>query len=181
MIKVSSTGMAVSLITDLRFPTPGQQGHGRRIIQLAAKSEISIRYELYNKFIDAVKNTFETSDYNHIYIKWDGDIYTCSWSRIENYKELNDAYYALYPQESYDVYIYFDNNGKVAALIPYDMIKTSSKGATINELVYKEEGYEKIKESVIEFDSIKESVIDYAHEIPGVKEWYYWSEGIHYE
>ena len=24
--------MAVSLITDLRFPTPGQQGHGRRII-----------------------------------------------------------------------------------------------------------------------------------------------------
>ena len=25
--------MAVSLITDLRFPTPGQQGHGRRIIQ----------------------------------------------------------------------------------------------------------------------------------------------------
>ena len=33
MIKVSTTGMAVSLITDLRFPTPGQQGHGRRIIQ----------------------------------------------------------------------------------------------------------------------------------------------------
>ncbi|WP_336536901.1 hypothetical protein [Bacteroides acidifaciens] len=33
MIKVSTAGMAVSLITDLRFPTPGQQGHGRRIIQ----------------------------------------------------------------------------------------------------------------------------------------------------
>ena len=26
--------MAVSLITDLRFPTPGQQGHGRRIIHI---------------------------------------------------------------------------------------------------------------------------------------------------
>ena len=34
MIKVSTTGMSVSLITDLRFPTPGQQGHGRRIIQM---------------------------------------------------------------------------------------------------------------------------------------------------
>ncbi len=32
MIKVSTTGMVVSLITDLRFPVPGQQRHGRRII-----------------------------------------------------------------------------------------------------------------------------------------------------
>ena len=33
MIKVSSTGMVVSLKMDLRFPIPGQQGHGCRIIQ----------------------------------------------------------------------------------------------------------------------------------------------------
>ena len=33
MIKVSTTGMAVSLKMDLRFPIPGQQGHGGRIIQ----------------------------------------------------------------------------------------------------------------------------------------------------
>lgn len=33
MIKVSTTGMVVSLKTDLRFPIPGQQGHGGRIIQ----------------------------------------------------------------------------------------------------------------------------------------------------
>lgn len=33
MIKVSTTGMAVSLKTDLRFPIPEQQGHGDRIIQ----------------------------------------------------------------------------------------------------------------------------------------------------
>ena len=33
MIKVSTTGMAVSLKTDLRFPVTGQQGHGHRIIQ----------------------------------------------------------------------------------------------------------------------------------------------------
>ena len=32
MIKVSTTGMVVSLKTDLRFPIPGQQGHGGRII-----------------------------------------------------------------------------------------------------------------------------------------------------
>lgn len=34
MIKVSTTGMAVSLKTDLRFPESGQHGHGSRIIQL---------------------------------------------------------------------------------------------------------------------------------------------------
>ena len=34
MIKVSITGMVVSLKTDLRFPIPGQQGHEGRIIQL---------------------------------------------------------------------------------------------------------------------------------------------------
>ena len=32
MITVSSTGMVVSLKMDLRFPIPGQQGHGGRII-----------------------------------------------------------------------------------------------------------------------------------------------------
>lgn len=35
MIKVSTTGMAVSLKTDLRFPISGQWGHGDRIIHLA--------------------------------------------------------------------------------------------------------------------------------------------------
>ena len=33
MIKVSTSGIVVSLKTDLRFPIPGQQGHGHRIIQ----------------------------------------------------------------------------------------------------------------------------------------------------
>ena len=37
MIKVSTTGMAVSLKTDLRFPVTGQQGHGGRIIHLQNK------------------------------------------------------------------------------------------------------------------------------------------------
>ncbi|MFR5671442.1 MAG: Dabb family protein [Agathobacter rectalis] len=40
MIKVSTTGMAVSLKTDLRFPISGQWGHGDRIIQEAQKKEI---------------------------------------------------------------------------------------------------------------------------------------------
>ena len=39
MIKVSTTGMVVSLKTDLRFPIPGQQGHGGRIIQIIKKSK----------------------------------------------------------------------------------------------------------------------------------------------
>ena len=34
---VSITGMMVSSITDLRFPSPGQQGHEARIIQPGAK------------------------------------------------------------------------------------------------------------------------------------------------
>ena len=33
MIKVSTTGMMVSLKTELRFPISGQQGHEARIIQ----------------------------------------------------------------------------------------------------------------------------------------------------
>lgn len=37
MIKVSTTGMAVSLKTDLRFPISGQWGHGDRIIHGAKK------------------------------------------------------------------------------------------------------------------------------------------------
>ena len=32
---VSTTGMVVSLKTDLRFPESGQQGHGAQIIQKA--------------------------------------------------------------------------------------------------------------------------------------------------
>ena len=43
MIKVSTTGMAVSLKTDLRFPISGQWGHGDRIIQ------ISVERKKYNK------------------------------------------------------------------------------------------------------------------------------------
>ena len=39
MIKVSTTGMVVSLKTDLRFPIPGQQGHGGRIIQCTHRTD----------------------------------------------------------------------------------------------------------------------------------------------
>ena len=34
---VSTTGMVVSLKTDLRFPESGQQGHGAQIIQLLGR------------------------------------------------------------------------------------------------------------------------------------------------
>ena len=42
MIKVSTTGMAVSLKTDLRFPESGQHGHGSRIIHLIDEPELSM-------------------------------------------------------------------------------------------------------------------------------------------
>ena len=41
MIKVSITGMVVSLKTDLRFPIPGQQGHEGRIIHRLRSTNIS--------------------------------------------------------------------------------------------------------------------------------------------
>ena len=40
MIKVSTIGMVVSLKTDLRFPIPGLQGHGGRIIQDDTEAKI---------------------------------------------------------------------------------------------------------------------------------------------
>ena len=42
MIKVSTTGMVVSLKTDLRFPIPRQQGHGGRIIHFEENSDMSL-------------------------------------------------------------------------------------------------------------------------------------------
>lgn len=45
MIKVSTTGMAVSLKTDLRFPISGQWGHGDRIIQMIATFLVFIYHD----------------------------------------------------------------------------------------------------------------------------------------
>ena len=45
MIKVSITGMVVSLKTDLRFPIPGQQGHEGRIIQQLEKDAVAFQEE----------------------------------------------------------------------------------------------------------------------------------------
>ena len=42
MIKVSTTGMAVSLKTDLRFPISGQWGHGDRIIHTYVVKQFNI-------------------------------------------------------------------------------------------------------------------------------------------
>ena len=39
---VSTTGMVVSLKTDLRFPESGQQGHGAQIIHLVESDLIEI-------------------------------------------------------------------------------------------------------------------------------------------
>lgn len=48
---VSTTGMVVSLKTDLRFPESGQQGHGAQIIQDIAYAN------LYNRKHGAVVST----------------------------------------------------------------------------------------------------------------------------
>ena len=47
MIKVSTTGMAVSLKTDLRFPISGQWGHGDRIIQYLLQLQYFSKYHLF--------------------------------------------------------------------------------------------------------------------------------------
>lgn len=46
MTKVSTTGVVVSLKMDLRFPIPGQQGHGGRIIQFPADYDFESHKEL---------------------------------------------------------------------------------------------------------------------------------------
>jgi len=46
MIKVSTTGIVVPLKTDLRFPIPGQWGHGSRIIHFARKIDLKISEKL---------------------------------------------------------------------------------------------------------------------------------------
>ena len=52
MIKVSTTGMAVSLKTDLRFPESGQHGHGSRIIHttLSENDSKDIKRDKLNAF-----------------------------------------------------------------------------------------------------------------------------------
>lgn len=46
MLKVSTTGMAVPLKMDLRFPISGQQGHGDRIIQAVIIDALKNKYSL---------------------------------------------------------------------------------------------------------------------------------------
>ena len=60
MIKVSTTGMAVSLKTDLRFPIPGQQGHGGRIIQYGKAS--SYGRTQYNTLPTYIRNAIDHPD-----------------------------------------------------------------------------------------------------------------------
>ena len=59
MIKVSTTGMAVSLKTDLRFPESGQHGHGSRIIQEVFKAPDVLWFESF-KMCDFT-NRYEVS------------------------------------------------------------------------------------------------------------------------
>ena len=47
MIKVSTTGMAVSLKTDLRFPISGQWGHGDRIIHSSSFFLVSKSFSVW--------------------------------------------------------------------------------------------------------------------------------------
>ena len=44
---VSTTGMVVSLKTDLRFPESGQQGHGAQIIQTPQGYVIGVFFRGY--------------------------------------------------------------------------------------------------------------------------------------
>ena len=57
-LTVSSTGMPVSLLLEMRFPTAGQMGHEDQIIQEGSRSD--------------VKNGHKTSGELDIMLKWKG-------------------------------------------------------------------------------------------------------------
>ena len=48
---VSTTGMVVSLKTDLRFPESGQQGHGAQIIQIYKHNKANDNLIYENQYI----------------------------------------------------------------------------------------------------------------------------------
>ena len=90
MIKVSTTGMAVSLKTDLRFPISGQWGHGDRIIHEEERfiGEVQEWYQQKegkiigrDEVVDAINNLYgiKAADFN------DGNIYLKEhvWGTVE--------------------------------------------------------------------------------------------------
>ena len=64
MIKVSTTRMVVSLKTDLRFPIPGQQGHGSRIIHICALRQFkTARYMKASQLINELSKAEKLDTY----------------------------------------------------------------------------------------------------------------------
>ena len=84
MIKVSTTGMAVSLITDLRFPTPGQQGHGRRIIHLKFRDDRDWK-QFHNPKDLAISISLEAAELLEVF-QWSGSD-TSNENKQEKIKE----------------------------------------------------------------------------------------------
>ena len=78
MIKVSTTGMVVSLKTDLRFPIPGQQGHGGRIIHYGYENE----YKSFEEFEKSVKEYIDYYNNDRIQSK-------TKWMPPVKYKEAS--------------------------------------------------------------------------------------------
>lgn len=158
-----------------------------------AKYELSMNYELYNNFVDIVKETFKNIDYDYIYIRKDGRInaiitdyesvsihnnyYACDvYFQIAEYGKLNEAYHNIYPERLYDVVICLDSERRVAMIIPYSLRYISSEQYIIDEMIYKEEGFVTKSKPVGFGKSCEETIIEKAHAITGEQEWYYWSE-----
>ena len=85
MIKVSTTGMAVSLKTDLRFPISGQWGHGDRIIQIFKMLSFA-DYGTNHKLTAArdVADPWYTGDFDATF----DDVISGCWGLLEYIKEV---------------------------------------------------------------------------------------------
>ena len=80
---VSTTGMVVSLKTDLRFPESGQQGHGAQIIHvLIAHRKAPF---IVGVATGTVKHLQATLDYSFLVVKVD---YICHEFRVSNIELL---------------------------------------------------------------------------------------------
>lgn len=93
---VSTTGMVVSLKTDLRFPESGQQGHGAQIIQeITGSYRKNLILSLYNQ------NQWDGEDNYESELQEMFEHYTSDLSRLQEYLEDCEAVRIWYSDAPY--------------------------------------------------------------------------------
>lgn len=171
--------------------------------EIKAQNELKTNYELYNGFVDAVKTTFENTEYDYIYIRDNGsidahkkdndsaylnkdgsiDAYNSSNEitviQITEFDELNKIYHNLYTDRLYNVLysvvIQFNSERRIAMIIPYNLVEISSEQFIAYYMIYKEEGF--VCERPMGIAKNRDEMrIESANLVPGEIEWYFWNE-----